>query len=179
MIGGWTFGSVMLWQSGAPFSILSSYATLNRAARSYYNGANSSVGGAQLKQIVHFQMTGNGPVMIAPSAVNPADGSGVSAPGDPNFTGQIFSNPGPGTLGGLQRRMFDGPWMFNIDMSLTKNVKITERENLVLRMEAFNAPNHPNFWAGDQNINSTSPHFGTVASDFSTRIMEFGAHLTF
>ena len=179
VIGGWTFGSVMLWQSGAPFSILSSYATLNRAARSYYNGANSTVGGAQLRSIVHFQMTGNGPVMIAPSAINPADGSGISAPGDGPFTGEIFSNPAPGTLGGLQRRMFDGPWMFNIDMSLTKNVKIKERENLVLRMEAFNAPNHPNFWAGDQNINSTSPHFGTVNGVFSPRIMEFGAHLTF
>ena len=32
VIGGWTFGSVMMWQSGAPFSILSAYATLNRAS---------------------------------------------------------------------------------------------------------------------------------------------------
>jgi hypothetical protein len=179
LIGGWTLGAVWVWQSGAPFSILSSYATLNRAARSYYNGADTTVGGSQLKQIVHFQMTGDGPVMIARSAINPADGSGVSAPGDPNFTGQIFSNPGPGTLGELQRRMFSGPWFFNLDASLTKNVKITERDSLVLRMEAFNALNHPSFWAGDQNINSTTPSFGTVAGVFQPRIMEFGAHFTF
>jgi hypothetical protein len=180
LIGGWTFGSVMLWQSGAPFSILSSYATLNRAARSYYNGADTTIGGGALKQIVHFQMTGNGPVEIAPSAINPADGSGVSAPGVAPFAGEIFSNPGPGTLGELQRREFSGPWTFNIDMSLTKNVKIAERGNLLLRMEAFNAPNHPTFWSGDQNINSTSPAFGTITSMFnSPRIMEFGAHLTF
>jgi hypothetical protein len=180
VIGGWTFGSVMVWQSGAPFSILSSYATLNRAARSYYNGADTTAGGAALKQIVHFQMTGNGPVEIAPSAINTADGSGVNAPGTPMFAGQIFSNPGPGTLGELQRRMFSGPWTFNIDMSLSKNVRITEHENLVLRMEAFNAPNHPTFWVGDQNINSTSPAFGTITSTFyNPRVMEFGAHLNF
>jgi hypothetical protein len=81
-------------------------------------------------------------------------------------------------LGELQRRMFSGPWTFNIDMSLTKNVKLTERENLVLRMEAFNAPNHATFWSGDQNINSTSPGFGTITSTFyGSRVMEFGAHL--
>ena len=180
VIGGWTFGSVMVWQSGAPFSILSSYATLNRAARSYYNGADTTVGGAALKQIVHFQMTGNGPVEIAPSAINPADNSGVNAPGDPTFTGQIFSNPAPGALGELQRREFSGPWTFNIDMSLSKIVKITERENLLLRMEAFNAPNHATFYVGDQNINSTSPGFGAITSMFYTpRVMEFGAHLNF
>ncbi|HEX3745363.1 MAG TPA: TonB-dependent receptor [Bryobacteraceae bacterium] len=180
VIGGWTLGSVMIWQSGAPYSILSSYATLNRAARSYYNGADSTLGGAALKQVVHFQMTGNGPVVIAPSALNPADGSGVSQPGVGPFAGEVFSNPGPGTLGGLQRRMFSGPWSFNIDASLTKKVKLTEREVLTLRMEAFNAPNHPTFWVGDQNINSTAPAFGTVAGTlFAARVMEFGAHLSF
>ena len=180
VIGGWTLGSVMVWQSGAPFSILSSYATLNRAARSYYNGADSTLGGQALKQIVHFQMTGNGPVEIAPSAIDPADGSGVNAPGTPTFAGQVFSNPGPGTLGELQRRMFSGPWTFNIDMSLSKSVRIAEHADLRVRMDAFNAPNHPTFWPGDQNINSTSPAFGTIASTFyNPRVMQFGAHLNF
>jgi hypothetical protein len=65
-------------------------------------------------------------------------------------------------------------------MSLSKIVKITERENLLLRMEAFNAPNHATFYVGDQNINSTSPGFGAITSMFYTpRVMEFGAHLNF
>lgn len=33
VIGGWIFGSTMVWQSGAPFSILSGYGTLNRSSR--------------------------------------------------------------------------------------------------------------------------------------------------
>ncbi len=180
VIGGWTFGSVMVWQSGAPFSILSSYATLNRAARSYYNGANTTVGGEALKKIVNFQMTGNGPVEIAPSAISPADGSGINAPGDPTFAGQIFSNPAPGTLGELQRRFFSGPWTFNIDMSLKKNVRIKDKATVEVRMDAFNALNHATFYVGDQNINSTSPHFGTISSMFyNPRVMQFGAHVSF
>jgi hypothetical protein len=180
VIGGWTMGAVMLWQSGAPFSILSSYGTLNRAARSYYNGANTTLGGAALRSIVHFQMTGNGPVEIAPSAINPADGSAVNAPGTPTFAGQVFSNPGAGTLGELQRRGFSGPWAFGLDGSLSKRVKITEHQSLLLRMEAFNALNHPTFYVGDQNINSVSPGFGTITSmAFSPRVMEFGAHYIF
>jgi Carboxypeptidase regulatory-like domain len=180
LIGGWTIGSVMVWQSGAPFSVLSSFATLNRAARSYYNGANTTVGGAALANIVHFQMTGNGPVEIAPSAINPADNSGVNAPGTPNFSGQVFSNPAAGTLGALQRRLFSGPWTFDIDASVKKTVSITERYHLELRGEAFNLLNHPTFYVGDQNINSVSPGFGTINSMFYTpRVMEFGAHLTF
>jgi len=178
-IGGWTLSSVFVWQSGAPFSILSSYGTLNRGARSYYNTADTTLGGAALQNIVHFRMTGNGPVEIAPSAIN-VDGTGVNAPGTSPFAGQVFSNPGAGALGVLQRREFSGPWTFNIDMSLAKKVKITERQSLLLRMDALNAPNHPTFYVGDQNINSTSPAFGTIASTFySPRVLQLSAHYSF
>jgi hypothetical protein len=124
-------------------------------------------------------MTGNGPLEIAPSAIN-SDGSGVNSPGTPTFNGQVFSNPAPGTLGTLQRRLFSGPWAFGLDASLSKKIKINDRQNLLLRMEAFNALNHPTFYVGDQNINSVSPSFGTITSmAFSPRVMEFGAHYIF
>src|SRR6202022_4346944 len=107
---------IMVWQSGAPFSILSGRGTLNRASRSAQNTADTALTGPQLSGIVKFQMTGNGPVIVTPSAINPADGTGVSGDGTAPFQGQAFFNPGAGTIGTLQRRMFDGPWTFNIDM---------------------------------------------------------------
>lgn len=178
VIGGWILGATWVWQSGAPFSILSSYGTLNRAARSYYNTADTTLGGAALFNIVNFQMTGNGPVEVAPSAVNPADHSGVTAPGTANFAGEVFSNPGAGTLGVLQRREFSGPWTFDIDTSLSKTVKFGERQSIEVRMDAFNVLNHATFYVGDQNINSTT--FGVIGSMFySPRIMQFGLHYHF
>jgi hypothetical protein len=45
-------------------------------------------------------------------------------------------------------------------------------------MDAFNALNHPTFWSGDQNINTTT--FGVVSSMSTTpRIVQFGLHYTF
>jgi len=178
VIGGWKFGSTMVWQSGAPFSILSGRGTLNREARSYYNTADTSLTLSQLNQVVKFQMTGNGPMIVSPSAISPADGTGVNVDGEPAFNGQIFSNPGAGTLGVLQRRLFSGPWTFDIDMSLMKKVPITEKQSVELRADAFNVLNHATFWSGDQNINSTN--FGVVSSMFFLpRIMQFGLYFRF
>ena len=177
VIGGWKFGTTLVWQSGAPFSILSSRGTINRTSRSYYNTAVTALNGAQLKDVVKFQMTGNGPMMIVPSAINPQDGSGVNTDGQPAFQGQQFFNPDPGNIGTLQRRMFDSPWLFNMDVSLMKDFKVREGHSLTLRMDAFNAPNHPNFWTGDQDINTT--YFGVVAASFSQRVMQFGLRYKF
>jgi hypothetical protein len=179
-IGGWTYSTVMTWQSGAPFSVLSGYGTFNRSSngRSYYNTADVSMGGAALKNIVSYRMTGNGPMVIAPSAIDQSNGSGVPDLGDAPFTGEVFSNPGAGTLGVLQRRMFSGPFTFGMDMSLLKKIPITEANNLELRMDAFNALNHATFWAGDQNINSTT--FGLMSSMFfNPRVLQFGLHYRF
>ncbi|HKE27325.1 MAG TPA: TonB-dependent receptor [Bryobacteraceae bacterium] len=180
VIGGWTYSTAMTWQSGAPFSILSGYGTLNRSSggRAYYNSADIAVGGSALANIVNYRMTGSGPMIIGQSAINPANGSGVANLGDPSFSGEAFFNPGAGTVGVLQRRMFSGPWTFGMDMSLLKKIPITEAHNLEFRMDAFNAFNHATFWAGDQNINSNT--FGVMSSMFfSPRVMQFGLHYKF
>jgi hypothetical protein len=177
-IGGWIFGATMTWQSGAPFSVLSERGTLNRESRSYYNTANTSLTKSQLASVVKFQMTGNGPMMIASSAINPSDGTGANTDGEAQFSGQIFSNPGAGTLGVLQRRLFDGPWTFTTDMRLKKSIVLHENRKIDLAMDAINALNHPTFWSGDQSINSTN--FGVVSSMFFLpRVVQFGVHYTF
>src|SRR5262249_24527168 len=107
--GGWIVGSTMVWQSGAPFTINSGRGTLNRSSRPTSNALNPTPPGPQLADIVKFRMTGDGPMMIAQSAISPDDRTGVNVDGDPAFKGQVFFNPAAGTIGTLQRRMFDGP----------------------------------------------------------------------
>jgi hypothetical protein len=178
IIGDWRFGSTMVWQSGAPFSIISGRGTLNRGARSYYNTAVTSLNMSQLSDVVTFRMTGLGPMFIAPSAINAADGTGVNIDGEQPFSGQVFFNPSAGNLGTLQRRSFSGPWTFNIDASLMKAVKVSERHALELRLDAFNALNHATFWVGDQYIND--PLFGVIGSMFyGPRILQMGLALRF
>ena len=103
---------------------------------------------------------------------------GVNIDSEANFKGQIFSNPAAGTLGGLQRRLFDGPWTFNLDLRIKKVIHISEQKSIDLRMDAINALNHATFWSGDQNINSTT--FGVVSSTFFVpRLVEFAVHYSF
>jgi hypothetical protein len=180
VIEGWSVGGIMSWQSGAPFSILSGYGTLNRSdgSRSAFNTADTALTMPQLDNIVQFQMTGNGPIMVAQSAINPNDGTGTNSTGEAPYSGQVFSNPGAGTIGTLQRRLFSGPWSFDLDMSLQRKFRITERQSIELRMEGVNVLNHPTFWVGDQNINSTT--FGVIGSMLnSPRVMQFAARYQF
>jgi hypothetical protein len=178
LIGGWRLAGSMIWQSGAPFSITSGRGTLNRTSRSYYNTANTALNKSQLAEVVKFQMTGIGPAIVAESAINPADFTGVNADGEPRFAGQVFSNPDPGTLGSLQRRFFSGPWTFSLDTSLSKRFDISESLSVEFRGDAFNVLNHPTFWSGDHNINS--PAFGLIGSTLSSRrIMQYSLTFSF
>jgi hypothetical protein len=177
VIGGWVYGAVMVWQSGAPFSLLSGYGTFNIGGYSYYNTATPALGGQGLFNAIQFHMTGNGPMIVPQSALN-TDGTGTNGAGQAPYPGQLFYNPGAGTLGELQRRLFSGPWDFNIDMNLAKKISLTERQTLELRMDAYNALNHATFWPGDQNINSNT--FGVISSQFfASRVMEFGLYYKF
>lgn len=193
IVGGWRAGSILTWQSGAPFSILSQRGTLNRSGtRSAQNTASTTLTASQLDQVVGFYMTGNGPYFINPANLNPRDNRGTTQEGQPLFSGQAFFNPGPGTVGTLQRRMFDNPADFNLDANLTKVTRINERHSIELRLEALNALNHASFYTGANygfgnlagapdarfNINSTS--FGRIGSTFyGARNVQLGLHYRF
>ena len=180
ILGGWSTGAIIGWQSGAPFSILSQRGTLNRSdgGRSNSNTATTLLDGAQLNGIVKFEMTGNGPYIVSQSAINPSDGTGVNGDGQTPFNGQVFYNPVAGTIGALQKRMFSGPWSFDLDASVQKTIRIKDKHSLEIRMEGVNVLNHPTFYVGDQNINSTT--FGVIGSAFnSPRVMQFGARYQF
>ena len=56
-----------------------------------------------------------------------------------------FALQAPGTLGALGRNTLTGPGLANVDFSIAKPFKLSERINAQLRLEAFNLANHPNF----------------------------------
>jgi hypothetical protein len=173
ILGGWHTGANLIWQSGTPFSILSGRNTFNRAGRSGSNTAITSLNKQQLDEMFRFRMTGNGPMIVTDSAINPADFRGVGADLRAPFNGQVFFNPGPGEIGSLQRRLMSGPSAFGLDFALRKKTEIRDGHVVEIRMDAQNILNHPAFFAGDQNINSTQ--FGRITSTFfDRRLLQFG-----
>ena len=131
-----------------------------------------------------FFITGNGPQFVDPS-VKGQDGRGTAQEGTAPFAGQIFFNPEAGTIGSLQRRMFSGPWVFNMDFTLAKRAQLTERQSIELRMEAFNVFNNASFDVGDEAAGSTrfninQATFGTITSTFfDARRIQFGLYYRF
>jgi hypothetical protein len=61
------------------------------------------------------------------------------------FNTAAFSAPAAGTLGDLSKNCLRGPGLFDIDFSLGKDTKLSERLSALLRVEAFNIINHANF----------------------------------
>ncbi len=187
VIGGWMTSGNITWTSGNPFSIYSGLGTvpeLGLVARpwprgdSYDNEAITLENMSQLNNQIQFRMTGNGPFIVPSSAIGP-DGRGVVSLGQTPFSGELFYNPGPDQLGSLQKRVFDGPPIFNMDAKLAKTVRFKERVSAQLFMEALNVFNHPNYLVNDQDINSQQFGKVTTTTGFAPRQIQLGIKIAF
>lgn len=117
-------------------------------------------------------------------SVNPAF-TGPVILGSPNrwFNPNAFVLPTPGTYGNLGRGVLTGPGLAEVDFSLFKNTKISERIELQFRGEFFNIINRANFGTSNplafsgNTINSSA---GVVTDTTTTsRQIQFGLKLVF
>ena len=182
---GWNVAGIYTKQSGNPFSVFSGRGTLNRGnptmqTRSANNTVDTTLTQPQLNDLFQFRMTGNGPYMVAASAIGP-DGRGVAPDGSAPFAGQVFFEPAAGTLGTLQRAVFTGPSIWDFDAKISKVTHIKERQTLELRMDATNVFNHPDFFISDQTLTSTT--FGKITSNptlgSARRLVQFALYYSF
>jgi hypothetical protein len=117
-------------------------------------------------------------------SVNPAF-SGPVVLGNPNewFNPNAFVLPTAGTYGDLGRGVYRGPGLADLDLSLFKTTKLTERTNLQFRAEFFNTLNHPNFGTPNATVFSGTafnPSAGLITSTTTTsRQIQFGLKLVF
>ncbi len=112
VLGGWQFNSLLTFYSGAPFTVLT--------------GTDTS-----LTQ----ENNDRAEVVSNPFQGVPADVKGSYAYW---FNPGAFALPAPGTYGNEARNQFAGPPTYQVDFSVFKNNRITERLNLQLRVEIFN-----------------------------------------
>jgi hypothetical protein len=190
LVDGWQTGSVITWQSGAPYSInTGEFASFNRAGlRSENSEAVATLTHQQISNDLGVFVQNNGTVyLINPSLISP---NGTGAPSAPQLSCQPavtggFCNPQPGQVGNLQIDAFSAPAYFDWDLSAAKDFNLTERFKLTFRTEAFNLLNHPVFAVptdvngfSAMNINSTT--FGQSTSTISQpRILQMSLRLKF
>lgn len=151
VFGGWGVNGVSQAQSGQPFTILTGVDTYgigtSGSARPDYNPGG---------KITLDPVSNNYRTFILP-----LDGSGIvsthlGSTGLPLANSQV-------KFGNLGRNTFRGPSLDKQDVTLYKNIKLTERVGLEFRGEFFNIFNHRNF--GNPVVNMSSVTFGQNLSD--------------
>jgi hypothetical protein len=186
IFGNWQLGSIASWQSGAPISIFSGRATVNRGARSGCgdlvgcNTAVSTLSVDEIKKLLGVHKVENRIYWIDPKVIGP-DGRAVGADNLGNtagFAGQVFFNPLAGEVGNLPVMVFDGPGQFRIDLALSKRFRFFDRYSFEFKGEAFNLTNTPSFFIGDMNINSTT--FGRITGvNIGSRVIQLSGRFDF
>jgi hypothetical protein len=113
-----------------------------------------------------------GPLHITDARLyNPATGA------NPYFNTALFSQEPLGKLGTSGREFFHGPGLNSWDLSLHKDIRLTESKTLQLRGEFFNVFNHAQFQNPEGNFLSDA--FGVVTSARSARIGQVAAKFLF
>ena len=160
LAGGWEFSGIVTFQSGLPFTVTSPFDS---------------------------DPTGQGCLGPSPCSVRP------DVVANPNTGAQTLVNwfntaafaavpAGQFHNGTAGRGAVIGPGFSRLDLSLFKNLKLTERVNSQFRLEAFNAFNHFNYNSVNTTINfSTSPTntYGQVSSARDPRIVQLGMKVNF
>jgi hypothetical protein len=150
VLGGWQANGILTLASGQPLF--------------FYTATNNSYtfGGGQ-----HPDVVGN-PVLSSGKSIYSW------------FNTAAFAQPANFTSGNLARS-YTGvrqDWSRNLDFSLFKNFRFTERFNLEFRAESFNLTNTPVFSAPGTTINGSN--FGVVTGQSNTpRNMQLALKLLF
>jgi hypothetical protein len=105
------------------------------------------------------------PDLVAGQSIYPAGGPTFAQ----WFNPAAFAIPARGTWGNAGRAIAAGPGLFQVDLSLQKNIRLAERKTLIFRIESFNLANR--ILAGNPGSTFTSPaSFGLVTSGLNRTI---------
>jgi hypothetical protein len=81
--------------------------------------------------------------------------------------------------GNMARNAFRGPTFADIDLSLFKNIKASERVNLQFRAEAFNIANRVNLYLPNMRLGQSAGLFGTSSQAYPAREIQFALKMIF
>jgi outer membrane receptor protein involved in Fe transport len=134
--GGWSVGSIIEARTGSPYGVVEQTNRMNTFSDS---------------QRPH----------VARDPALPSDRSRAEKL-DMYFDTAAFIAPGEGVPGNAGRTQGSGPGFFQLDASLNKRFRITERIGFMLRSDIVNLLNNPNFDL--PNLNRGHAAFGTITS---------------
>ena len=197
---GWRISGILTLQSGNPLNIVAGSPIAGPAGSGIPAGSSSVFTGVAnrnrpdvigtpviVNQIITSGAQAGNIQWLAPSSVCDPRFGACAAGTTYELPVTLVNGVNIYHFGDMLRNSVIGPNFKNVDMSLAKMTKITERLNLELRAEAFDVGNHPNF--GNPNLTATTSAgnvFGVISStrfpngdSGSARQLQFAAKLIF
>ncbi len=139
VLGGWQLSSIYSAVAGRPFSV------------SAQGGSVNSPGNAQTPDIIapvtYLRGTGPGQSWFDPNAFRPVEFSLGN-----NATFPVASR----RFGTAGRNILRNPGYANLDISLVRGFRLTEKVNMELRLDSFNFTNTPHFGGAGSNASAPS-----------------------
>lgn len=152
VLGGWRFSNVVTFMTGTPFNFGCTCTTINTPGN-------------------HQSPWVTGPI-AEPKGVDTQLWFDTSVFQDPT---KLFGKP---TFGNVGPYILSGPNYFNLDSSLAKVFRLTERFNMEFRTDWFSATNMPQF--NNPDVTLGDANFGHVTSVYGgARNIYFGGKLRF
>ena len=135
LVGGWQVTNTTNWSGGLPWT-----PSTNEC------GSEQDVGVCRPNK-------GSGSFHVGPGSFDPISHTVTFFTPLTSLTGP-FTDPGNGNLGNIGHNSFRGPKGFYSDLSVTKDIPITERVKAQFRMDGFNIFNHPVYaFSGNNGAN--------------------------
>jgi hypothetical protein len=142
ILGGWQVGAIVTDQSGSPFTPV--------IAGDPYSRAQGDANMGYVDLVPGCNPISSNWKAAGPHGLQYLNLNCLTAPALPNM------------IGNLGRNQIVGPRLFDMDFSIFKNLRVTERISTQLRVEMFNILNHPNFLPPLDNLAIRNPD-GSVA----------------
>jgi Carboxypeptidase regulatory-like domain len=169
LVSGWQFATILGVHSGLPINITNEGAPYDPA----------DIGSEWDSRPNYSFAPGCHPNQIINKNVAPAGSPGIIQ----WFNPACYEPQAPGFLGNVSRNSVPGPGTLDLDFSVIKNTKITERLNMQFRAEAFNVMNHFNPGAPTGDVDLTGAGAGQILTSqepiVTPRQIQFALRLQF
>jgi hypothetical protein len=168
---GWTVGSKAYWRSGQPFSVVNENAEVALGSNAT-GGATTVLAQVLSNNFNHKCNSYSSPCFQAAGIFN---GQGLTAGAVPGTVVPVGPGPSPQTnYGNVPRNAFYGPHYADLDLNLYKDVFKHESVTFQIGAQAYNALNHVNFAAPQNNASNLST-LGRIASDVNAPTSPYGS----
>ncbi|HEX3437466.1 MAG TPA: carboxypeptidase regulatory-like domain-containing protein [Pseudacidobacterium sp.] len=154
LFGGWRLSGIFSAMSGTPFTVTDTNA-----------GSFNSPGNTLTPNLVAPIRMLRGRPATSPSQCS----SNACKYVDPSSFAHVAI---PGVLGSAERNIIRGPGYLNLDMSMNRDFRITERLHFQFEANAFGVTNTPHFNTPTSDINSSN--FGKITSTLAVTNASLG-----